>query len=76
MAQIVIRWSYSREISDYDKATNWSFIPSKDSEQPGHLPSLIRDFTVCTKNAMALSYPLSAQGRLNRLGGRLGGSEF
>ena len=38
--------------------------PSKDTDQPGHLSSLIRVFTVCMKKAWVLSYPLSAQQRL------------
>ena len=38
--------------------------PSEDSDQPGHPPSLIRVFTVRTKKAWVLSYPLSAQRRL------------
>ena len=38
--------------------------PTKDSHQPGHLPSLIRVFTVNMKKAWILSYPLSAQRRL------------
>ena len=38
--------------------------PSKDSDQSGHSPSLIRVFTVCMKKAWVLSYPLSAQWRL------------
>ena len=38
--------------------------PSVDSDQPGHLPSLIRVFAVCMKKAWALSYPLSTQWRL------------
>ena len=43
--------------------------PSEDSNQPGHLPSLIRVFAVCTKKAWVLRYPLSTQRRLIRLGG-------
>ena len=39
-------------------------VPSKDSDQPGHLPSLIRVFAVHMKKAWVLSYPLSAQRRL------------
>ena len=35
--------------------------PSKDSDQPGHPPSLIRVFAVRMKKAWVLSYPLSAQ---------------
>ena len=38
--------------------------PSEDSDQPGHLPSLIRVFTVRMKKPWVLSYPLSAQQRL------------
>ena len=38
--------------------------PSEDSDQPGHLPSLIRVFAVRMKKAWVLSYPLSAQRRL------------
>ena len=45
--------------------------PSKDSDQPGHPPSLIRVFTV----RMKLSYSLSIQWRLIRLGGCPGWSE-
>ena len=37
--------------------------PSDDSDQPGHLPSLIRVFAVRMKKARILSYPLSAQRR-------------
>ena len=49
--------------------------PSKDSDQPGHPPSLIRVFAVYMKKAWVLSYPLSAQRRLIRLGGCPGWSE-
>ena len=49
--------------------------PSKDSDQPGHPPSLIRVFTVRLKKAWVLSYPLSAQRRLIRLGVCPGWSE-
>ena len=38
--------------------------PSEDSDQPGHPPSLIRDFAVRMKKAWVRSYPLSAQRRL------------
>ena len=37
---------------------------SEDSDQPGHLPSLIRVFAVRMKKAWVLSYPLSAERRL------------
>ena len=49
--------------------------PSKDSDQPGHPPSLIRVFTVSMKKAWVLSYPLSAQRKLIWVGGCTGWSE-
>ena len=39
-------------------------VPSKDADQPGHLPSLIRVFTVHMKKHWALNYIMSAQWRL------------
>ena len=39
-------------------------VPSEDSDQSGHPPSLIRVFAVRMKKAWVLSYPLSAQGKL------------
>ena len=39
-------------------------VPIEDSDQPGHLPSLIRVFAVRMKKTWVLSYPLSAQRRL------------
>ena len=60
--------------SDFDHRSNiWAAswqnqqcgcAPSEDSDQPGHLPSLIRVFAVRMKKAWVLSYPLSAQRRL------------
>ena len=47
-----------------DKTNKITCVPSKDSEQPGHSPSLIRVFTVHMKKAWVLSYSLSAQLRL------------
>ena len=38
--------------------------PSKDSDQPGHPPSLIRVFAVRMKKSWVLNYPLSGQRRL------------
>ena len=54
--------------SDYcephrDKTNKMACAPSKDSDQPGHPPSLIRVFAVCLKKTRILSYPLSAQQR-------------
>ena len=37
---------------------------SEDSDQPGHLPSLIRVFAVRMKKTVVLSYPLSTERRL------------
>ena len=36
-------------------------VPSEDSDQPGHPPSLIRVFAVRMRKAWVLSYPLRAQ---------------
>ena len=49
------------------KPTMW-LCASEDSGQPGHPLSLIIVFTVCMKKAWFLSYPLSAQQTLIRLG--------
>ena len=51
----------------HDKTNKMTCAPSKDSDQPGYLPSLIRVFAVRMKKALVLSYPLSAQLRLIRL---------
>ena len=59
----------------HDKSNKMSCAPSKDSDQPGHLPSLIRVFAVRLKKLWVLSYPLSSQKRLIRLGGCPGWSE-
>ena len=53
----------------YRRAVTWQnqqneCAPSKDSDQPGHPPSLIRVFAVRMKKPWVLSYPLSAQRRL------------
>ena len=45
----------------HDKINKMACAHSKDADQPGHLPSLIRVFI---KKAWILSYPLSAQRRL------------
>ena len=39
-------------------------VPSEGSDQPGHLPGLIRVFAVCMKKVWVMSYPISAQQRL------------
>ena len=59
----------------HDKTTRMACAPSEDSDQPGHPSSLIRVFAVRMKKAWVLSYPLSAQRRLVRLGRCPGWSE-
>ena len=46
------------------KTNKMACAPSKDSNQPGHPPSLTRVFAVCMKKIWVLSYPLSTQCRL------------
>ena len=53
---------------EHDKTKKMTWAPSDDSDQPGHLPSLIRVFAVRMKTTWVLSYTLSAQRRLIRLG--------
>ena len=53
----------------HEKHNKMACAPSEDSDQPGHPPSLIRVFTVRMKKVWVLSYPLSAQRKLVRLGG-------
>ena len=45
----------------HDKTNKMACAPSEDSDQPGHLPSQIRDFAVRVKKAWVLRYPLNAQ---------------
>ena len=45
----------------HDKTNKMECVPSEDSDQPGHSPSLIRVFAVRMKKAWVLSYPLSTQ---------------
>ena len=60
----------------HDKANKMVCAPNKDSDQPGHPPSLIRVFTVHMKKPWVyLSYPLSAWRTLIRLGRCPGWSE-
>ena len=48
----------------HDKTNKIACAPRGDSDQPGHLPSLIRVFAVHLKKAWVLGYPLSTQRRL------------
>ena len=61
------KWDDMRLVSfepPRDKTNKMACAPREDSDQPGHLPSLIWVFAVCMKKAWVLSYPLSAQRRL------------
>ena len=53
----------------YDKTNKTACAPSEDSDQPGHLPSMIRVPAVRMKKAHVLSCLLSTHRRLIRLGG-------
>ena len=48
----------------HDKTNKIARAPIKDSDQPGHPPSLIRAIAVRMKKAWVLSYPLNAQRKL------------
>ena len=48
----------------HDKTNKMACAPSEDSDQPGHLPSLIWVLNAHMKKAWVLSYPLSTQRRL------------
>ena len=50
--------------------------PSEYWDRPGHLPSLIRVLAVRMKKPWVLSYPMSAQRRMIRLGGCPDWSEY
>ena len=45
----------------FEPQNKMTCAPSEDSDQPGHLPSLIRVFAVRMKKPWVLSYPESAQ---------------
>ena len=40
--------------SQHDKTNRMASVPSEDSDQPGHLPSLIRIFALCLKKVWVL----------------------
>ena len=56
-------WLWTNE-PPRDKTNKMACALSEDSDQPGHLPSLIRVFAVRMKKAWVLSYLLSTQRRL------------
>ena len=43
--------------SPHDKTKKMTCAPSRDSDQPGHMPSLIKVFAVRMKKYWVLSYP-------------------
>ena len=59
---------WDKESTVSEPAHKMACAPREDSDQPGHPPSLIRVFAVRMKKPWALSYPLSTQQRLIRLG--------
>ena len=66
----ILDWSsWTKYEPPRDKTNKMACAHSEDSDQPGlHPPRLIRIFVVRMKKTQVLSYPLSAQGRLIRLG--------
>ena len=62
-------------VATWQKQQNELCAQRRDSDQPGHPPSLIRVFAVRMKKPRALNYLLSAQWRLIRLGRCPGWSE-
>ena len=61
-------WIITENEPRHDKTNKVACAPSEDSDQPGHLPSLIRVFAVQLKKAKILSYPLSAERRSDQTG--------
>ena len=59
----------------HDKTNKMTRTPSKDSDQPGHLPSLIRIFAVCSMGSLGPKLSSCGQRRLIRLGACPGLSE-
>ena len=60
ISYMLLIYKSSKQMSrSMTKPTKWR-ATSKDSDQPEHLPSLIRVFAVRVKKPWALSYPLSA----------------
>ena len=53
----------------HHKTNKMTCAPSKDSDQPGHPPSLIRVFAVCSMGSWGPNISSGVQWRLIRLGG-------
>ena len=64
----VIWWT--NELTD-DKINKMICVPSEDSDQPGHPPSLIRVFAVCSVSSWGPNLSSSRQQRLIRLGAQI-----
>ena len=63
-SHIIINWiNYTVWAASWQNQQNES-APCEDSDQPGHLPSLIRVFAVRMNKSWVLSYLLSAHRRL------------
>ena len=69
-------------LEKYNCDTTWQnqqnklYVPSGDSDQPGHLPSLIRVFAVCSMDSEGHKVSSCRHWRLIRLGGCTGCSAF
>ena len=64
--RLQIIWLFGPNViieSPHNKTNNMTCVPSEDSDQPGHSPSLIRAFADRMKKPWVLSYQLSAQRR-------------
>ena len=46
----------------HDKTNKMTFVPSEDSDQPGHLPSLIRVFAVRSVISLGPNFASGGQG--------------
>ena len=45
----------------HDKTNKMTFVPSEDSDQPGHLPSLIRVFAVRSMGSLGPNFASGGQ---------------
>ena len=45
----------------HDKPNKMTFVPSEDSDQPGHPPNLIRDFVVRSMGSLGPSFASGGQ---------------
>ena len=45
----------------HDKTNKMTFVPSEDSDQPGHLPSLIRVFAVRSMGSLGPNFASDGQ---------------